>query len=376
MENLSINFVIPHAQKTGGTRVIFTFADRLSLRGHNVKIIAYHYENWFNFRKDSNVEVIDLSRTLKGKIAIWPYYFDLFNQRNKIFKRLTLGISVSAFEAMARFIPKSDVNISTWCMMSLPVLLKNDGSIPIWHMQHLETIFFERNQDMKLLVELMIRSRINKIVNSSWLESEIRCLTTDGLRKIFPGIDHSIFNGNSCISREKKVFRILTLGKKGWKNGSYVIEAVKRVSRKYENKIKVELHIYGTNLDWVPKEKFIHKHLNINDFELAELYRFCDCTITASDFESFPLPPLEAMACGSAVITTRYGTEDFAQDMFNSLIVRARDVDSISVAVEKLIQDAELKANIIKNGMETAKNFNWEKQTDEYERILQGLKKY
>lgn len=374
METLNINFVIPHAEKTGGTRVIFTLADQLSKRGHRVNIIAYHYTKWFTFSTNGTVRLIDISRTIGGKIRLIPYYLNLFNQRNLIFRQASLGINVAAYEAMVNQIPNADINISTWCMMSLPVLLKADGSIPVWHMQHLETIFFKNNPKARIFIEMIIRSRINKIVNSTWLEGEVKKITKDKTWKFLPAINHEVFNANNLVKREKEKFKIVTLGKDGWKNGSFVIEAVRKLWKEYRYKRKVELHVYGTDLNWIRNEEFIFKHTNIDDFLLAELYKVSDCTVTASDFESFPLPPLEAMACGSAVITTRFGTEDFAVDMKNAIIIKARDVNSIFDALNKLMTNEELKEKLIMGGLETVKLFTWKKQVELYESILLNLK--
>jgi len=41
-------------------------------------------------------------------------------------------------------------------------------------------------------------------------------------------------------------------------------------------------------------------------------------------YESFPLFPLEAMACGLAVITTAPGTEDYAVNQENCLVVEPK----------------------------------------------------
>ena len=54
---------------------------------------------------------------------------------------------------------------------------------------------------------------------------------------------------------------------------------------------------------------------------LAELYSSADIFLFTSYAESFGLPPLEAMACGTTVVTTDCkGNRDYAIGEYNCLI--------------------------------------------------------
>lgn len=105
--------------------------------------------------------------------------------------------------------------------------------------------------------------------------------------------------------------------------------------------------------------------------ELAKLYSSADVMVVPSWYESFPLQPLESMACGTVVITTRYGTEDYAYDNENSLVVYPRRINEMA---EKIIFGLTQRKNslrLVKNGLETVKNFTWQKATDKLEQILE-----
>jgi len=69
------------------------------------------------------------------------------------------------------------------------------------------------------------------------------------------------------------------------------------------------------------------------------------------------------MACGSAVVTTPYGTEDYAIDGFNSLIVEPNNVEMLAEKITLLIEDEEMRKKLIKNGLKTASTFNYPEQT-------------
>jgi glycosyltransferase involved in cell wall biosynthesis len=70
-------------------------------------------------------------------------------------------------------------------------------------------------------------------------------------------------------------------------------------------------------------------------------------------YESFPLLPIEAMACGTSVITTPYGTEDYAIDGHTAIVVRPRVVSDFVVALDGLVRLPELRQRLARNGRQS-----------------------
>jgi hypothetical protein len=136
---------------------------------------------------------------------------------------------------------------------------------------------------------------------------------------------------------------------------------------------KVQWHVFGyvhPNLPAAnPYAPFTY-HPNLPFKELAELYATCDVALCPSWYESFPLPPLEAMAAGTAVVTTQYGTEDYAFEGKNALVVGSRNSDQMAAAVIKLLKDKELRQQLASCGRKTAEGFGWEKAVERREAIL------
>ena len=110
------------------------------------------------------------------------------------------------------------------------------------------------------------------------------------------------------------------------------------------------------------------------------MYAKCDIVVCCSWYESFPLPPLESMASGTATISTEYGVEDYCKDGYNCLLVKTRNIESIANAIKRLIDDKELREKLAKNGLKTSKEYDWDKAVEEHEKILmdiyQGKTKY
>lgn len=91
---------------------------------------------------------------------------------------------------------------------------------------------------------------------------------------------------------------------------------------------------------------------------VAAFLRRCDVFVLPSLVEGFPLPPLEAMACGAAaVITDCGGMRDYAVDGRNALIVPPADARAIARAVARLAADEALRARLVRAGYETAARF-------------------
>ncbi len=76
-------------------------------------------------------------------------------------------------------------------------------------------------------------------------------------------------------------------------------------------------------------------------------------------YEGFGLPPLEAMACGAPVITSRVSSlPEVVGDA--ALLVDPLDVDALAGAIKDLWQDAALRADLRARGLARARTFTWE----------------
>ena len=94
----------------------------------------------------------------------------------------------------------------------------------------------------------------------------------------------------------------------------------------------------------------------VDDAELARLYRGALCLAYPSLYEGFGIPVLEAMACGTPVVTSRGGaTEEVAGGA--AVLVDPLDVDSIAAGIEEAVaRRDELRAL----GLARAGEFSWD----------------
>lgn len=111
-----------------------------------------------------------------------------------------------------------------------------------------------------------------------------------------------------------------------------------------------ELSLEGdvTFLGYVPEEN------------LPALYCLADALVFPSVYEGFGLPPLEAMACGTPVIASdRSSLPEVIGDA--GLMVPADKRDALAEAIHTLLQDGQLRGELIRKGLTRANKFSWQK---------------
>jgi glycosyltransferase involved in cell wall biosynthesis len=113
----------------------------------------------------------------------------------------------------------------------------------------------------------------------------------------------------------------------------------------------------------------------VTEEELASEYRAADVFAYPSIYEGFGLPVIEAMACGTPVMTSTGGSlPEVAGDA--ALIVDPYDVPGMAQAIERLADDAALRQTLRSSGRLRAAAFSWEaaaaKLVDVYERVAGG----
>ena len=95
----------------------------------------------------------------------------------------------------------------------------------------------------------------------------------------------------------------------------------------------------------------------VSDEELAALYRAARCLVYPSLYEGFGIPVLEAMACGTPVVTSRGGaTEEVAGGA--AVLVDPHDVASIAAGIEEAASRRDELASL---GLERARAFTWDR---------------
>ncbi len=111
----------------------------------------------------------------------------------------------------------------------------------------------------------------------------------------------------------------------------------------------------------------------VGEEELRALYTRASVFLFPSIFEGFGLPPLEAMACGTPVLTANFGAmAEICGDA--ALGVNTYSVAEIADGLLRLTRDESLRAELIEKGKARAAAFSWrtcaERTLAAYRRVL------
>lgn len=101
----------------------------------------------------------------------------------------------------------------------------------------------------------------------------------------------------------------------------------------------------------------------VDDEDLPLLYAGAACFCYMSIYEGFGLPPLEAMRCGTPVITSDNSSlpEVVGQA---GLMLDAHDEEGLVDAFQRILTDSDLRQGMIAKGFEQAKRFSWDRCTE------------
>ncbi|MCF6298210.1 MAG: glycosyltransferase, partial [Flavobacteriaceae bacterium] len=180
-------------------------------------------------------------------------------------------------------------------------------------------------------------------------------------------INHSIFK--QTIEYSEKSNSIVFIGNPmhPLKGFNYLLQSVQNLanSKFLTEKIKL-IVITGSDVN-LRKVREVLDSSGIDDFELhtrlsrsevAEKINKSKLLVCASWYEGFSLPVLEAMNCGTPVITTaNQGAESFCINEYNSLIVNFGDINSLVQRIVAVFTNRINLEQLIENAKNTAAFF-------------------
>jgi glycosyltransferase involved in cell wall biosynthesis len=167
------------------------------------------------------------------------------------------------------------------------------------------------------------------------------------------------------------------------KNLERLIEAFHMLRRHGPPSVKLliigdEISKYATLRRAVHKYK-LHKHVRflgfVPDRTLAALYRLAAVFVFPSLYEGFGLPPLEAMASGTPVITSNVSSLPEVVGEA-ALLIDPYEPGAIAEAMRRVLTEPGLSDRLRAQGLARARTFSWERSVrrvrEIYEEVLAG----
>jgi len=189
--------------------------------------------------------------------------------------------------------------------------------------------------------------------------------------KIPLGIDTNVFYPNMKFETPKPndhSMMVVTKGIHVWYDGfDYLVPAIEKLSEEYSDLRVLWLGFSPPSLPCT-----LEHYRTYDEKEVAQIYNKASVYVLPSLIEGSPTTVKEAMACGTAVITTAIGV-DWGVDKENVVFIPPKDSNSIVDAVSMLFDDERMRERIALNGLRTIRARKPEKCIEEFGKILEGL---
>ncbi|ABS21695.1 glycosyltransferase [Bacillus cytotoxicus] len=331
---LRIAYVMNHTRVCGGAKIILEHTNQLVDRGHEVFIIS----------RDAKPDW----KEIKAK------YIQALQQSSFVQSIPDVDIIVCT---VADQVPEC------YLLGNAPVILFEQGDVYIYEFDKIPQSSKEFYQKIwrfpipvvgvsKVLMDTLDKNFgckgkiLHNALNDNYFYPPIvNNKPHDKLKVLFVGQENNHFKGISIVREALKI--------------------VRRTGREFD-----EVWVSQTT----PKSQFDGELvINPSQEQLGEIYRSSDIFISGSYYESFPLPPLEAMTCGCAVISTdNEGIKEYGIDGVNCVLGKIGNPDSLASCLIDLIDNEEKRKNLIKAGYLTSEKFKWEKIMVQWEEYLFG----
>ena len=344
-----INIILPGLGDSGGIQVVKKYKELMEKDGWDVIIYApLKAYNLHRYRSNIKNKIHQIYCTIKTIPDI---------KRKTEYKWI--------WKVTNKAIRDADITMATLWATAFDVNKLSDAKGEKWHfIQDYEIWDNEAWGKRAYLLPL------KKIVISTWINEQIkRDIGIGPFPVVYNGIDTEVFHKVACIKDEKKInFLMLNhvLPKKGVANG---LKAFEEVSAKHPNCV---LRMFGM-CDSSNLPDYVEYHQNPSKKELVELYSMSDIFIFPSIEEGWGLTPLEAMACGCAVVGTSTGfVLDLGKHGENMMVSVPGNVEGMVENIESLTNIRNLLEAIKCAGCKTA-DLRWNESAQCLSSILTGI---
>lgn len=114
----------------------------------------------------------------------------------------------------------------------------------------------------------------------------------------------------------------------------------------------------------------------LEEEELPLWYAAATVFVFPSIYEGFGMPPLEAMACGTPVVTSNSSSlPEVVGDA--GLMVPPTDAQALATAILRVLQNDDLRESLHRRGLQRARSFSWQKTAEitrkAYEQVGKSL---
>lgn len=311
----------------GGNRTILELADGLTERGHEITVTHMGVPSYYSWYGKPKCKVNNFSPNLLLR-AFKKYYL-----RRK-------GFDYDLSKLMAKFMPDCDVNVATAYDTVYPTFFSTCGELLVYLVQHYEPWFYPDDATLAAKAFWTYNMPLEKFCVSRWLAEKV----------------NGTFLGNG-INLNK--FTLMNLERK------YDVMVIPRPNVSWKGD-------YSTLVSKLRAKGYkVLVVQNVSEQELVRCYNQSKTFLFFSSMkEGFGLPPLEAMASGTGVISTPC-TEYFVHGK-NCLLLTDSDCTSQLFEYLEMLKNKTLHDELIAKGLATAFLHDFNDVVDRFEKLIKA----
>ena len=343
-----VNIVIPiwNFGKAGGIRVLSKLANAFHMAGNNVLIITYYKATKPYFPVDCTIQYVDekgdavnpiepveIKNIVRNKYEDFLKYKSLKNALNRLSNDYDIALANANKTAFS--VAHSKIKERFYYVQAYEV----------WYKGKLGWLY-------NLIARRSYKLNLIKIVNAD-LYKNYKEIHTDYV--VPPGLDLSLYypKGVSAYWNKKRPLIIGHIGREEeWKGSRETAEAIGILQKEG---VRLEYRVaFNAPKDGLCSYELVKPD---GDNNLSEYYRSIDVLVAPGRIQlgSIHYPVIEAMACGTPVITTGY----YPATSENAYIVGVNSPNDIANAIKDIMSDYSLALKKVEISKELIKEFDW-----------------
>lgn len=356
---MNIAFVLPRMRNKsiGGYKMVYEYANRFTKMGHQVSI--GYISNKVGKEKAAQYHIPEWGRRLlaypisEWRMSHYPTWFQL-SPRVKQF----------CIYDLSEKIDEADAIVAT-AFNTAEFVSKQHAPVLAYFIQGYETWDGVTKEEVHHTYQLGMRN----IVITHWLENIVRQEAPGAFCAHVPnGLDLAVFHRDDKIKKEDHSVAML-YHDAPYKGSVYGIESLKILKRAYPD---LKATLFGvpnrpSDLpDWITYVK------SANQEQLVDIYNRAAVYMYPTIQEGLGLTCIESMACGCALAVSDYeAAHEFAVHEKTALLSPVRDPQAMAENVARYFDDPDFRMRVAQEGMETAKQFDWNLSVKRFLKVLE-----
>ena len=341
---MKITFILSQYKRiSGGNRALFEYVNRLKKMGHLVRLfVVAKPARWY-------------------RIDHWPR---IFNKKVTVLAPETIDwvdnkVPIELLSVNHEsLLPNSDILLATaWQTANFSASLPESKGKKFYFVQHHESLWTREKGKAQATYHMPFK----KMVISTWLKNILKDQYQQEAEVLVTPVNQDSFYKED--KDESVVSRVCMLHHDyDWKGYKDAIAAVKKV--RSEN-CKIELVVFGEKLeDPTPLYeeagfKFEY-HFRPTGETLRKIYSSCGTFLCSSWYEGLGMPAMEAMMCGTVLVTTDTGgNRDYALNEKTALVSPIKNPEALAKNLIRVLTNEPLRLQLAEKGYQKIHQFSW-----------------